>query len=283
MYCQYRLYKYSIKMKTVLITGASSGFGKETAKLFQQNGWNVIASMRSPENEEELNKLENVFVTRLDVQDESSIRKTVEAGVQKFGTIDILVNNAGYGLMGVFESATKEQIQKQFDVNVFGMMQVTQAVLPYLRKNGRGVIVNLSSFGGIVALPFTSLYAASKFAVEGFSESLSHELAKFDIKVKIIEPGGVHTNFRTGLEMVKNEIPEYNPYMATFFSRYATPTEHLAKATPQDIAATIYTAATDETDQLRYISGSDAQFYADLKNENDESKFVETIRDFFIN
>jgi len=270
-------------MKTVLITGASSGFGKETAKLFQQNGWNVIASMRSPENEEELNKLENVFVTRLDVQDESSIRKTVEAGVQKFGTIDILVNNAGYGLMGVFESATKEQIQKQFDVNVFGMMQVTQAVLPYLRKNGRGVIVNLSSFGGIVALPFTSLYAASKFAVEGFSESLSHELAKFDIKVKIIEPGGVHTNFRTGLEMVKNEIPEYNPYMATFFSRYATPTEHLAKATPQDIAATIYTAATDETDQLRYISGSDAQFYADLKNENDESKFVETIRDFFIN
>ncbi|WP_116788990.1 SDR family oxidoreductase [Flavobacterium psychrotrophum] len=269
--------------KTVLVTGASSGFGKETVKLFQQRGWNVIATMRTPENEHELNHLDNVLVTKLDVQEEFSIKASVEAGIEKFGSIDVLVNNAGYGLMGVFESATKDQIQKQFEVNVFGMMQVTQTVLPYLRKNGKGTIINISSFGGLVALPFTSLYAASKFAVEGFSESLSHELVKLNIKVKIIEPGGVHTNFRNGLDVIKNEIPEYDPLMGSFFGRYALPTENIDKATPQDVAATILEAATDETNRLRYIVGNDAQFYADLKFKNDEVQFINSVRDFFIN
>lgn len=269
--------------KTVLITGASSGFGKETAKLFQKKGWNVIASMRSPEKESELNQLENVLVVRLDVQNSDSIKAAVEAGVGKFGTIDVLVNNAGYGLMGVFESATSEQIQNQFEVNVLGMMQTTQAVLPYLRKNGKGAIVNISTFGGITAMPFTTLYSASKFAVEGFSEALSHELYKLNIGVKIVEPGGVHTNFRNGLDVIKNDIEEYNPLMTTFFSRYATPTEHLPKANPEDVAETIYQAATDETAKLRYVIGEDAQFYIDTKLKNSEEKMIQSVRDFFIN
>ena len=269
--------------KTVLITGASSGFGKETAKLFHKKGWNVIATMRSPEKEQELTKLENTLVTQLDVQDTKTIEDAVEAGIKKFGTIDALVNNAGYGLMGVFESATSEQIQKQFEVNVFGMMMVTQAVLPHLRKKEKGTIVNVSSFGGIVGLPFTSLYASSKFAVEGFSEALSHELFKLNISVKIIEPGGVHTNFRTGLDIIKNEIEEYNSLMGAFFERYAKPTENLPKASPEDVAATIFQAATDESDKLRYVVGDDGQFYIDTKLKNTEEKFVESIRDFFIN
>lgn len=269
--------------KTVLITGASSGFGKETAKLFQKKGWNVIASMRSPEKESELNKLENVLVVELDVQDSNSIKAAVEAGVDKFGTIDVLINNAGYGLMGVFESATKEQIQNQFEVNVFGMMQTTQAVLPYLRKNGKGAIVNISTFGGITAMPFTTLYSASKFAVEGFSEALSHELYKLNIGVKIVEPGGVHTNFRNGLDVIKNEIEEYNPLMTAFFSRYAIPTEHLPKASPENVAETIYQAAIDKTAKLRYVIGEDAQFYIDTKLKNSEEKMVQSVRDFFIN
>ncbi|UBM58779.1 SDR family oxidoreductase [Marinilongibacter aquaticus] len=269
--------------KTVLITGASSGFGKETAKLFQKKGWKVIASMRSPEKESELNQLENVLVVGLDVQDTNSIKAAVEAGVDKFGTIDVLVNNAGYGLMGVFESATREQIQNQFEVNVFGMMQTTQAALPYLRKNGKGTIVNISTFGGITAMPFTTLYSASKFAVEGFSEALSHELFKFNIGVKIVEPGGVHTNFRTGLDIIKNDIEEYNPLMTNFFSRYTQPTEDLPKATPENVAETIYKAATDETAKLRYVIGEDAQFYVDMKFKNSEEKMVQSVRDFFIN
>src|SRR5689334_461960 len=112
--------------KTVLVTGASSGFGRETAKLFQRNGWNVVATMRSPEKEPELSILENVWVTKLDVQDAGSIKSAVRTAIDKFGRIDVVVNNAGYGLMGVFESSTKEQIKRQFDVNLFGLMDVTK-------------------------------------------------------------------------------------------------------------------------------------------------------------
>ncbi|HEY0175471.1 MAG TPA: SDR family oxidoreductase [Pedobacter sp.] len=269
--------------KTVLITGSSSGFGRETAKLFQKNGWNVVATMRSPGKEEELAKLENVLVVKLDVQDMESIEKAVEAGVEKFGKIDALVNNAGYGLMGVFESAGIEQIKKQYEVNVFGLMSVTKAVLPYLRANGSGTIVNISSFGGVVALPFGSLYNSTKFAVEGFSESLSHELSKLNIAVKIIEPGGVHTNFRNGLEIIKSEIPEYLPLMEGFFNRYTKPAEHLLKAGAADVANTIYQAVTDGKLQLRYVVGDDAQFYIDTKMKNTDQDFVKLIRDYFVN
>jgi NAD(P)-dependent dehydrogenase (short-subunit alcohol dehydrogenase family) len=269
--------------KTVLITGASSGFGKETAKLFQKKGWNVIATMRSPEKETELTQLNNVLVTMLDVQDIASIQKAVKAGADKFGRIDALVNNAGYGLMGVFESATSEQIKKQYAVNVFGLMEVTQTVLPYLRKNAKGAVINISSFGGIVGLPFGSLYNSTKFAVEGFSEALSHELAPLKIVVKMIEPGSIATNFRNGLEMIKNEIPEYNPMMASFFGRFAKTTAHLPKATAEDVAAVIYEATTDEKSQLRYVVGEDAQFYIDGKMKKSDDDFVKLMRDHFIN
>ena len=268
--------------KTVFVTGASSGFGRETSKVFQRNGWNVVATMRSPEKETELSTLENVLVTKLDVQDAGSIKSAVGAAMEKFGKIDVVVNNAGYGLMGVFESSTKEQIKRQFDVNLFGLMDVTKEVLPHLRKQGGGVIINVSSFGGFVGLPFGSLYNSTKFAVEGFSESLSHELFKLNIAVKIVEPGGVQTNFRTRLDMIKNEIPEYNPLMASFFANYAKPTEHLLKATPEDVANTIYTAATDGKAQLRYVAGDDAQFYIDTKMKNTDGAFVQSIRDFFL-
>lgn len=269
--------------KTVLITGASSGFGNETAKQFQKNGWNVIATMRSPEKETELNRLNNVLVTKLDVQDSDSIKDAITAGIKKFGKIDVLVNNAGYGLMGVFESVTKDQIQRQYQVNVFGLMEVTQTLLPHFRENGSGVIINLSSFGGFIALPFGSLYNSTKFAVEGFSESLSHELAALNIAVKLIEPGGVNTNFRNGIEMIKNEIPVYNPIMGKFFERYGKTTEHLNKATAENVAATIYKAATDEKAQLRYVVGDDAQFYIDCKMKNNDQDFVKLMRDYFVN
>jgi NAD(P)-dependent dehydrogenase (short-subunit alcohol dehydrogenase family) len=268
--------------RTVLVTGASSGFGRETSKLFQKKGWNVIATMRSPEKEEELTKSENVLVTKLDVQDTGSIRSAINAGIEKFSRIDAVINNAGYGLMGVFESATKEQIKKQFDVNLFGMMDVIKEVLPHLRANGGGTIINISSFGGFVGLPFGSLYNSSKFAVEGFSESLSHELFKLNIVVKIVEPGGVQTNFRGGLDIIKNEIPEYNPLVASFWANYSKATENLPKATAEDVANMIYNAATDGKTQLRYVVGDDAQFYIDTKMKNSDQEFVRLIRGFYI-
>ncbi len=268
--------------KTVLITGTSSGFGKAATKLFAANGWNVIATMRSPEKEEELTQLENVLVTRLDVQDFDSIKNAVAAGIGRFGKIDSLVNNAGYGAIGVFESASREQIKRQFDVNVLGLMDVTQAVLPHIRANG-GTIINISSFGGIVTLPFGSLYNSTKWAVEGFAESLSHELSAQNIAVKIIEPGGVATNFGKGLDIIKNDIEAYNPTFSAFFGRYAKPTEHLTRASVDEVAETIYQAATDGKEQLRYVIGADAQFYIDGKLNHSDTDYIKLMRDYFIN
>jgi NAD(P)-dependent dehydrogenase (short-subunit alcohol dehydrogenase family) len=162
--------------KTVLITGASSGFGRETVKLFHKNGWNVVATMRSPEKETELNTLSNVFVSKLDVTDKATIKNTVAQSIEKFGSIDVLVNNAGYGAMGALEAATEQQIKQQFDVNLFGLIAVTQAVLPGMREHKTGIIINVSSVGGRLTFPFSSLYHATKFALEGLTESMQYEL-----------------------------------------------------------------------------------------------------------
>ena len=267
---------------TVLITGASSGFGRATAIAFQQKGWQVIATMRSPEKELELTTLKSVLVTRLDVQDPASIAEAVKTGIAEFGKIDALVNSAGYGVVGAFESASLEQIKNQFEVNVFGLMQVTKALLPHLRKNGGGTIINISSFGGIISLPFGSLYNSTKFAVEGFSEALSFELSTLNIHVKIVEPGSVVTNFRNNMAFLKTEIPEYEPLLAKLLPRFAKATETLKKATPGDVAATIYKAATDGRDQLRYVVGEDAQFYIDLKTKNAEHDFIRSVHDYFV-
>ncbi|GAG77581.1 unnamed protein product, partial [marine sediment metagenome] len=158
--------------KTVLITGASTGIGRETAKYFQEKGWNVAATMRSPEKEEELTKLHNVICPKLDVTDEKSIVLAFEKTFKEFGNIDVIVNNAGYSLTGVFEAATTAQLQHQYDVNVFGVMNVVRAILPYFRERKSGSIVNVSSVGGKMTLPLYSMYQSTKWTVSGFSEAL---------------------------------------------------------------------------------------------------------------
>jgi len=264
---------------TIFITGASSGLGKETALLFQRKGWNVVATMRSPEKETAWTELPNVLLTRLDVTDQDSISHAVSKAIERFGKIDVLVNNAGYGLIGVFESATAGQIQNQYDVNVFGLMNVTRAVLPIMRKQQQGLIINISSFGGITAGQFSSLYNSSKFAVEGFSEALSHELTPLGIAVKIIEPGSVATNFRNGMELIQNSIPDYDAELSLMMSRYTKRTAHLTKASAADVADVIYQAATDGTTRLRYVAGDDAAFYIGLKQKNTEAEFLKLVRE----
>lgn len=268
--------------KTVLITGASSGFGNQTAKLFQKEGWNVVATMRSPEKEQELTRLSNMLVTRLDVEDQESINEALEKANQQFGSIDVLVNNAGYGIIGIFESFTHEHWQKQYDINVFGMVDVTRSTLPFMRKQGSGVIINVASFGGQVGMPIGSLYNSSKFAVEGISESLYYELGPLNISVKIIEPGSVRsTNFSKSMAMVKNEIPAYNELLSTFPTRLGAATAHLDKATAEDIASTIYEAATDGQSRLRYAVGADGQFYIEKKHQLSEQEFTVFMHDIF--
>jgi NAD(P)-dependent dehydrogenase (short-subunit alcohol dehydrogenase family) len=272
----------NIKNHTVIITGTSSGFGRETAKLFASKGWNVIASMRNPEKESELSAINNVLVVQLDVQDPESIHTAISKGIEKFAKIDVLVNNAGFGLMGIFESSDRDQVQKQFDVNVFGMMDVTRALIPHFRTNGGGAIINISSFGGQVSLPIASLYNASKYAVEGFSESLAYELSAINVAVKIIEPGGVHTNFGTSLNFIANPPAEYSALIQTFMGRYGKVTEHMKKADAADVAETIFQAATDGSVKLRYIVGEDAEFYINNKMKNSDDVYLKKMRDLFI-
>jgi NAD(P)-dependent dehydrogenase (short-subunit alcohol dehydrogenase family) len=249
-------------MKTILITGASTGLGKATAMYFAERGWNVAATMRSPEKETELINHNNVFVTRMDVQQPETIHRAVNEVIERFGQINVLMNNAGYGAVGIFEAATEQQIHNQFDVNVFGLMRVTQAVLPHFRANRNGLIINISSQGGRITFPLTSLYHATKFAVEGFSESLSYELASQNIRVKLIEPGIVNTPWYSSAVRLNHEaLSDYNSFTNLFnkqFEKFVQNNAHL-QATPEVVAETIYKAAMDESDQLRYPAGKDAE------------------------
>jgi NAD(P)-dependent dehydrogenase (short-subunit alcohol dehydrogenase family) len=268
--------------KTVLITGASSGIGKATAKLFAASGWNVVATMRAPERESELAALADILITRLDVQDPETIQESIDAGITRFSKIEALINNAGYGQYGIFESIPREKIQQQFDVNVLGVMDVTRAILPHFRKNQSGVIVNISSGAGIFTLPMISLYCASKFALEGFSEALAWELASQNIIVKIVEPhGGVDgTRFpeRSAAERTDDDsLPDY----AEFLKRTSAVLNSIApsrKASTEDVARVIYLAATDGTNRLRYLIGDDTRGFIKARRELPDQDYIDFMR-----
>ena len=268
-------------MRTILITGASSGIGKSTARFFQQKGWNVIATMRSPRNEEELTRLDNVLVTRLDVQDAASIASAVEAGIARFGRIDVLLNNAGYGCYGVLEATPVEKIRRQFDVNVIGLLETTKAVLPHFRANRDGVIVNVSSIGGKMAFPLGTLYHGSKFAVEGLSEALSFELGAIGVRMKIVEPGAIKTDFAGRSFDFNNDenLAEYQTVVGKFMTGFEPAAE--AGSEPEVVAEVIYKAATDQTDQLRYTAGPDAEEIVANRKAADDATFLAGIKNQF--
>ena len=267
--------------KTILITGSSSGIGKAAAIYFQDKGWNVVATMRNPEKEEKLTQLNNVLVTRLDVQDNQSIKAAIKAGLEKFGRIDVLLNNAGYGAFGVFEAASMEKIRRQFDVNVMGLIETTQAILPHFRANKEGVLINVSSIGGRMTFPLGSLYHGTKFAVEGISEALSYELSSIGIKTKIIEPGVIETDFSgRSFDFINDEsMSEYQPLVQKFAASMQSST---LKSSPASLVAqVIYQAATDGTDQLRYTAGEDAKEFMANRNELDDATFMQGMKDMY--
>lgn len=267
--------------QTVLVTGTSTGIGRATAKLFHAHGWNVIATMRAPEQETELNQLDNVRVLRLDVTDEASIGDAVAEGVRQFGAIDVLVNNAGFGAYGTLEATSLDTIRKQFDTNVVGLFAVTKAVLPFMRARGQGTIINISSMGGRIAFPLGSLYHGSKFAVEGLSEALAFELAAIGVRMKIVEPGMTRSDFggRSLVFSADETMPEYAVLVAGTIKALAAASE--APAEPSDVAATIFAAATDGADRLRYPSGGDAKMFLDLRRDQDDATFTGTLKEMF--
>jgi len=241
---------------TVLITGASSGIGKATALLFQQKGWQVAATMRRPEAATDLAALPNVRCWALDVGDRTSIEGAVQATLDTFGDLDAVVNNAGFAVVGPLEAASEEDLQRQFDTNVYGVIRVMQAVLPHFRDRRRGTIINVSSVGGRLAFPMYSLYHGTKWAIEGISESAQFELHPFNIRVRLIEPGAIRTDFygRSQTPLQKAGLTAYADFTSKVLARIG---EVEAKAPgPEVVAQTIYQAATDKSDRLRYGVGN---------------------------
>lgn len=264
--------------KTVFITGASSGIGRATALLFQQKGWTVIATMRNPEKAPELAKLENVYCLKLDVTDSASIAQAVTQTLQQFGAIAVLVNNAGYALTGAFEACTPAEIRRQFETNVFGLMEVTRSLLPQFRAQQSGVIVNVASMGGRLAFPLYSPYHGTKWAVEGFSESLQYELAPFNIRVKIIEPGVIKTDFydRSATVAKQSDLNAYDALSEKVLPRINQASQMGEK--PEKVAQVIYQAATDQSRRLRYTVGLDAKLLLLIRRLVSDGGFSKIVR-----
>ncbi|MCU0353099.1 MAG: SDR family oxidoreductase [Cytophagales bacterium] len=264
--------------KTVLITGTSSGIGKAAVNFFAAKGWNVAATMRRPENETELGKLPNVKLYRLDVMDAASIQAAIRQAVADFGGIDVVVNNAGYGAVGIFEAATPEQIQRQFDTNVFGVMNVIREILPHFRSKRNGTIINVTSMGGLITFPIYSVYHGTKWAVEGFSEALQYELRPFNIKVKCIEPGAIKTDFyeRSQDLFRKDGLTDYDNYVKVTLAN--TQKAGADAPGPQVVAEKIFKAANDRSFRLRYPVGSQSPVLLSIRRIIPLSWFTAIVR-----
>ncbi len=240
------------KRNTVCITGASSGIGAATATYFLQKGWNVAATMRDIHGDHGLIPSDRLKLYTLDVTNEPSVKLAALQIIHDWGSIEAVVNNAGFGTMGLFEAATFDDITDQFNVNVFGLMSVTKVFLPHFRNQRRGVFINISSVAGRTGFPMHSLYNSSKFAVEGFSESLWHELTPLGIGVKLIEPGSIATNFYgpSANILAPMNDPHYNNMQDVCSSKCKK--FRTRGASPGKVAKTIYKAATGKRQKLRY-------------------------------
>ncbi|MEM7229962.1 MAG: SDR family oxidoreductase [Planctomycetota bacterium] len=239
--------------KTVLITGCSSGIGKLAAQTFHARGWNVAATMRTPERETELTQLDRMLVTQLDVTDASSIQHAVDATVSKFGQIDALVNNAGYGGFALFEQESDDSARALFDTNVFGLMNVTQAILPAMRHRGDGTIINITSMAGLLGFPTASVYVASKHAVEGLTESLALEYEPFGVRFRTVAPGAypttrfgenTHDFLGAGDEQLVAHAASLREHIDSLVQTMTM--QSGSPADPQEVADKIYDCATTD-------------------------------------
>nr|WP_293835057.1 SDR family oxidoreductase [uncultured Arsenicibacter sp.] len=257
--------------KTIFITGASSGIGKATAKLFAAKGWKVIATMRKPASETELNLLENVTLLPLDVTDRRQIEATTRKALT-LGEIDVVFNNAGYALLGGLEAITDDQLVHQMETNFLGVVRVTQAFIPYFREKKAGLFITTGSSAGLMGFPVSSMYDASKWALEGWSESLSFELNQFGISIKTIEPGLVATEI--GAKSVVALHPAYQTLLDKFQAAISTD----QVSTSEQIAEVVYEAATDGKNTLRYVCGEDAKALYARRLEVGDEAFREGIK-----
>src|ERR687895_380632 len=249
-----------------VVTGSSSGIGFEIALMLARNGFQTYATMRNlakSENIKSIASKENlpIYIEQLDVTDNKSVTNAIQAIVSKANGIDVLVNNAGYALTGAFEDLAIEEIKAQYETNLFGLIRTTQTVLPIMRKQKSGAIVNISSGAGRFGYPGGSAYVSTKFAVEGLSESMSYELEPFGIKVVIVEPGVIRTNFADGLVFAKKSRDPSSPY-SQLMQKAASGFEEMMKnasSSPDLVAKVVLNSIRDENPSLRYLAGSDVE------------------------
>ena len=242
---------------TIFITGSSTGLGRATALLFAGRGWNVIATLRNPEKETELGTIAGITLLPLDVTKPAQIEEAARRALA-LGPVDVVFNNAGYGLAGPFEGATDEQLVAEIDTNLLGVLRTTKAFLPAFRERGAGTFIATTSIGGLATFPFNSVYHATKWALEGWSESLAFELGKFGIRVKTVAPGGIKTDF-AGRSLVLTQHPAYAEMMKKVLAVFMDPARAQGQSTAEQIAEVVYEAATDGKDQVTYVAGADAK------------------------
>lgn len=272
--------------KVAIVTGSSSGIGFQTALMLARNGYSTYAPMRNIDKSKTISEIAKkerlpLQVIQLDVNDDVTVRNAINKIVKDGKRIDVLVNNAGYGLFGALEELSIEEIKAQFETNFFGVVRVTQAVLPTMRnQNGGGTIVNISSVGGQVSVPILSAYNSTKFALEGLSESLSHELGPFGIRVIIIEPGFIKTNIMNSSVLAKSASVENSPYYSftkKIESYFKSMMDNPESSNPE-VAKVILYAVTSDNSQLRFTVGNDASVIVQAKRKMSELDFINLIK-----
>ena len=273
--------------KVVIITGSSAGIGRETALLLARNNYNTYASMRNLQKSSELRsiaekeKLDMHFV-QLDVTDDYSIKNAVQNVYDEAGRIDILVNNAGYALSGAFEDLSIEEIKEQYETNVYGLIRTTQAVLPIMRRQRSGMIVNISSGAGRFGYPTGSAYVSTKFAIEGLSESMSYELEPFGIRTVIVEPGVIDTDFHRASKIARKSQDPNSPYASLINAMESNVKKMIANgSTPQYVAKVILGAIASPDPKLRYVAGKDVEQWMEAKRKKSDDEFISMMKQFF--
>jgi len=272
------------KQKVAVVTGSSSGIGHEIALILARNGFTTYATMRNLQKGSDLKSIAedeklSLHFAQLDVTNENSVKNTIQTIHDECNRIDILVNNAGYGLTGAFEDLSLDEIKTLYETNVFGLVRTTQAVLPIMRKQRSGMVVNISSGAGRFGFPTGSAYVSTKFAVEGLSESMSYEVEPFGIKVILIEPGVIKTNFFNSSVLAKKSKDSNSPYARLMKGMENSINKMMEKgSTPQYVADVVLHAITSESPKLRYLAGKDVEQWIEAKKKMSDEEFVNMMK-----
>ncbi|MDQ6723692.1 MAG: SDR family oxidoreductase [Thermoproteota archaeon] len=270
--------------KIAVVTGSSSGIGYEISLILARNNFTTYATMRNLQKSSYLKSIAEeeklpLHFVQLDVTDENSTRNAIEKIHDESGRIDVLVNNAGYGLAGALEDLSIEEIKAQYETNVFGLVRTTQAVLPIMRKQKSGMVVNISSGVGRFGIPASSAYVSTKFAVEGLSESMSYEIEPFGIKTVIIEPGVIKTNFLNSMKLAKKSQDSNSPYIQLMKGVEGGMKKMMENgSTPEFVAKVVLDAITNNNPKLRYLAGNDVEQWIEAKKKMSDEDFINMIK-----